>query len=85
MSASETDALARRLLQIKEKLEQEKARRAELQGELKSLLHQLESEFGVSSLEEAEQLLEQDQKALQEMEEKLRRQVAQLEEQMEDG
>jgi len=85
MSVSETDALARRLLQIKEKLEQEKARRAELQGELKSLLHQLESEFGVSSLEEAEQLLEQDQKALQEMEEKLRRQVAQLEEQMEDG
>jgi len=69
---------------IKEELEEKKAKRLELQGELKSLMNQLK-ELGVNSLEEAEEMIHQMEKELEEIRESIEEQIEQIEELMEGG
>lgn len=72
------------LLNMKKQLVAEQEKRAELSGELKGLLKQLSSEYGIESLEEAKTKIENDEKALEKMEESLRCQIERLEEMMEE-
>ena len=50
--------LGEKLLTLKRKMERQKEERAELQGELKSLMKQLEQEFGVKTIPQAEKKAE---------------------------
>lgn len=79
-----TDDLGERLLKIKRKLEKEKERKSQLQGELKSIMGQLEDEFKVSSIEQAEELLAEYKEKLQKMKASLHRKIEQLEEEIGD-
>lgn len=79
-----TDDLGERLLKIKRKLEKEKERKSQLQGELKSIMGQLEDEFKVSSIEQAEELLAEYKEKLQKMKDSLHRKIEQLEEEIGD-
>lgn len=76
--------LGERLLKIKRKLEKEKERKSQLQGELKSIMRQLEDEFKVSSIEQAEELLAEYKEKLQKMKDSLHRKIEQLEEEIGD-
>ena len=78
MESNGADKLGRKLLKIKEELEEKKAKRLELQGELKSLMNQLE-ELGVNSLEEAEEMIHQMEKELGEIKESIEEQIEQIE------
>ncbi len=84
MESNGTDKLGRKLLKIKEELEEKKAKRLELQGELKSLMNQLK-ELGVNSLEEAEEMTYQMEKDLEKMRESIEEQIEQIERLMEGG
>lgn len=75
--------LGQRLLDIKEHLEEQKARRSELQGELKSIMAQLK-EFGVDSLEHAAAKIKKEETELEKMEKTIRVQIEKLEEMMDD-
>lgn len=79
-----TEDLGERLLKIKRKLEKEKERKSQLQGELKSIMRQLEDEFKVSSIEQAEELLAEYKEKLQKMKDSLHRKIEQLEEEIGD-
>lgn len=80
MAASRNrDDIGTRLLNLKERLEEEKAERAELQGEFRSLMNQLKEDFGVSDLDEAEVQIEEEEARLEEMEREVREQVEELE------
>ena len=70
--------LGRKLLKIKEELEEKKAKRLELQGELKSLMNQLK-ELGVNSLEEAEEMIHQMEKDLEKMRESIDEEIKEIE------
>lgn len=83
MESNGADRLGRKLLQIKEELEEKKAKRLELQGELKSLMNQLK-DLGVNSLEEAEEMIHQMEKDLEHMKETIENQIEEIEELMED-
>ena len=74
--------LGRKLLDIKERLDEEKERRSELQGELRSVMKQLKDEFGVDSLEAAEEMAVTEEEALQKLDQSLQEQVRELEEAM---
>lgn len=50
--------LTARLTDLQARLDQARAHRSELQGELRSLIKQLKQGYGVDTLEAAEQLLE---------------------------
>jgi len=84
MESNGADRLGRRLLKIKEELEEKKAKRLELQGELKSLMNQLK-ELGVNSLEEAEEMIHQMEKDLEKMREFIEEQIDEIEGLMEGG
>jgi predicted nucleic acid-binding Zn-ribbon protein len=84
MESNGADKLGRKLLKIKEELEEKKAKRLELQGELKSLINQLK-ELGVNSLEEAEEMIHQTEKDLEKMRESIEEQIGEIEELMEGG
>ncbi len=84
MESNGADRLGRKLLKIKEELEQKKAKRLELQGELKSLMNQLK-ELGVNSLEEAEEMIHQMEKDLEKMRESIEEQIEQIEGLMDGG
>ncbi len=84
MESNGTDKLGRKLLKIKEELEEKKAKRLELQGELKSLMNQLK-ELGVSSLEEAEEMIHQIEKELEEIRESIEEEIKEIEGLMEGG
>ena len=84
MESNGADRLGRRLLKIKEELEEKKAKRLELQGELKSLMNQLK-ELGVNSLEEAEEMIHQMEKELEEIRESIEEQIDEIEGLMEGG
>ena len=84
MESNGADRLGRRLLKIKEELEEKKAKRLELQGEVKSLMNQLK-ELGVNSLEEAEEMIHQMEKDLEKMRESIDEQIEQIEGLMEGG
>ena len=78
MESNGADRLGRKLLRINEELEEKKAKRLELQGELKSLMNQLK-ELGVNSLEEAEEMIHQMEKDLVKMRESIEEQIEQIE------
>ena len=84
MERNGADRLGRKLLKIKEELEEKKAKRLELQGELKSLMNQLK-ELGVNSLEEAEEMIHRMEKELGEIRESIEEQIEQIEALMEGG
>ena len=84
MESNGADKLGRKLLKIKEELEEKKAKRLELQGELKSLMNQLR-ELGVNSLEEAEEMIHRMEKELGEIRESIEEQIEQIEALMEGG
>ncbi len=77
------EKLGKHLLELKEELEEKKAERAELQGEMKSLMKQLE-EFGISTIEQAQSHIEKEEALLIEMKESIERQLQSIEEMMED-
>ena len=74
------EQLGQRLLKMKDDLEQKKSQRSELQGELNSVMKQLQEEFGVETLEQAEERLEKEKQGLQEMETVVRERVEEIEE-----
>ena len=82
MESNGADKLGRKLLKIKEELEEKKAKRLELQGELKSLMNQLK-ELGVNSLEEAEEMINQMEKDLEKMKESIEEEIKEIERLME--
>lgn len=77
--------VSRRLLEIKGQLEEQRERRAQLQGELAAVLRSLKQDFGVDSIEAAEDRLESDRQALQRLEAELTEQIEVLEEVMDDA
>ena len=84
MESNGADRLGRRLLKIKEELEEKKAKRLELQGELKSIMNQLK-ELGVNSLEEAEEMIHQMEKDLEKMRESIEEEIKEIEGLMDGG
>jgi len=84
MESNGADKLGRKLLKIKEELEEKKAKRLELQGELKSLMNQLK-ELELNSLEEAEEMIHQMEKDLEKMRESIEEEIKEIEGLMEGG
>jgi len=84
-TSRDREQLGQRLLRMKEELEQKKSQRSELQGELNSVMKQLQEEFGVGTLEQAEERLEKEKQELQEMETAVQEQVEEIEEMMESS
>ena len=82
-TSRDREQLGQRLLKMKDDLEQKKSQRSELQGELNSVMKQLQEEFGVETLEQAEERLEKEKQGLQEMETDVRERVEEIEEMME--
>ncbi|HOP33346.1 MAG TPA: hypothetical protein PKI14_16995 [Fervidobacterium sp.] len=73
-------SVGERLLRLKELLEDERAKQAELKGELKSLMTQLKTEFNLNSLEDAEAKLNELEQVINEHEEVIGAKVKELEE-----
>ena len=71
--------LAQRLMDLKERIEKERRRRDEIQGELKSVLKQLKQNYSVETLEEAQELLEDMDARLQSIEADIREKIEQAE------
>ena len=71
--------IAQKLLMMKKKLEEKKSKRSELQGELKSIQKQLKEEFHVECLEDAETLIEEEEKKLHKMEKEIQEGLQELE------
>lgn len=72
-------SLGERLLHLKELLENERAKQAELKGELKSLMTQLKTEFNLDSLEVAEARLNELEQLIEEHEEIINAKIEELE------
>lgn len=72
-------SLGERLLHLKELLENERAKQAELKGELKSLMTQLKTEFNLDSLEAAEARLNELEQLIEEHEEIINAKIEELE------
>ena len=81
--ASGKDNLGK-LIEIKEELEGKKSQRSESQGELNSLMKQLQ-EYGVETVEQAEELIRKQEKELQVMETEIEEEVEEIENMMEGG
>lgn len=79
------EELGRRLLTLKEQIEKEKTEKARVQGELDSTLSQLKREFKVSSLEEAQAQLVEEENALKQLQQSISTALEELEELMGDG
>ena len=70
--------LAQQLITLKETLDAKKAKRAELQGELKSLTKQLVTSFGVETIEEAEKQLKESNEKLEALNESIEKQLVKV-------
>lgn len=77
------DELARRLLDLKNDLEESKSKRSELQGELKGLMNQLK-EFQLKSVLAAEAKLAELDKQLEKLQSKLNDELKKAEEAFSD-
>ncbi len=77
--------IGQKLLNLKNRLEEEKGARAELQGELNSIMKQLKDDFEADSLEAAEEMIIQDSAELDRMEEEIEQELAEIERLMEEG
>jgi len=83
MGAPGKGDVGQKLLKLKEQLEGQKSRRDELQGEYNSLMKQLQQEFGLEDLEQAQTKLEEMDSQIQEMEKSLQQQAQEIERLME--
>ena len=77
--------LGRKLLRLKEQLEEQKGERAEKQGELKSVMKQLKMDFNIDSIDQAGVLIKTEEESLQDMENSISTQITEIEELMEEG
>ena len=68
-----------RLLKMKKKIEDGEKEQANLQGRIDSLFEQLEKEFNVKSIEEAESLMRELEDKIDKMDEDLKRMITELE------
>lgn len=68
-----------RLLKMKKKIEDGEKEQANLQGRIDSLFEQLEKEFNVKSIEEAESLMRELEDKIDKMDEDLKRMTTELE------
>lgn len=68
-----------RLLKMKKKIEDGEKEQANLQGRIDSLFEQLEKEFGVKSIEEAESFMKELEDKIDKMDEDLKRMTTELE------
>ena len=68
-----------RLLKMKKKIEDGEKEQANLQGRIDSLFEQLEKEFNVKSIEEAESLMKELEDKIDKMDEDLKRMTTELE------
>ena len=59
--------VAKKMLMMKEKIEKYKNEKTLLEGQLKMLMEQLQNKYGLSSLDEVEENLENIQKELEEL------------------
>lgn len=83
MAASRKDErLIKRLLAIDQEIERHKARTLELRGELKAINKQLEEELGVTSLDDAEEKIDELASEVEKLQDDLDKLVDELEEAM---
>jgi len=75
--------IVKRLADLKAQIEREKAARAELQGELKTLMKQLKEDFGISSLSDADKKIAILERDIDVMEAELEKKVREIERIME--
>ena len=71
------------LLQLKKEIDSAKSEKAELTGELKSLMKLLKDEWKCSSLEDARKKIRQWEKEISELDEKIKTGITELEEKYE--
>ena len=72
--------LGRRLLDLKERIEDQKQKRAEMQGALKSLMQRLKQEFDIESVDQAEEKVKKEEAELRDLETDIREKIEELEE-----
>ncbi len=75
--------IGQELLRIKAKLEKDRRAKLELQGELKSKIRQLKNDFGVSTLEKAEELQGVLDEQIKELEKQIETLIGEIREVME--
>ena len=68
-----------KLLKMKKKIEDGEKEQANLQGRIDSLFEQLEKEFGVKSIKEAESLMKELEDKIDKMDKDLKRMTIELE------
>lgn len=77
-SYGSVDKIGKQLLDLKAKLEHKKNKRAEIQGELNSVLKQMKEEFGTDDMAEIQAQMEENEQRIASMEGSLASQVAKL-------
>ncbi len=77
--------LGQRLLRMKNELEDKKSELLQLQGELKSLMEQLEQEYGIDSLEQAEERIQKEEMELEQAKERILEKIGRVEKIIEDS
>ncbi|HOP33462.1 MAG TPA: hypothetical protein PKU94_08800 [Candidatus Hydrothermia bacterium] len=75
--------LAKKLLDIKQDIEQQKNDKLRLEGQLKVLMNQLESKFNITSLDKAEERLIEMEEVLSSAKDKLTKEISELEAELE--
>lgn len=75
--------LGSKLLSLKKRLEEQKSQRHELQGELNSLTKQMEQDFGIKTIDQAEKQIEKMQDEIKKMEKSIMSKIRQIEIEME--
>jgi ribosomal protein S20 len=85
MGTSRNDDIGKRLLALKQEIEEQKIKRSELQGEQKTLVKQMEQAFGVSTVDQAQELLANMELEIKELEEKVKKGIQEIERIMREG
>jgi predicted nucleic acid-binding Zn-ribbon protein len=75
--------LAKKLLDLKQDIEQQKNDKLRLEGQLKVLMNQLESKFNITSLDKAEERLIEMEEVLSSAKDKLTKEISELEAELE--
>lgn len=75
--------LGSKLLSLKKRLEEQKSQRHELQGELNSLTKQMEQDFGIKTIDQAEKQIKKMQDEIERMEKSIMSKIRQIEMEME--
>ncbi len=85
MGTSRNDDIGKRLLALKQEIEEQKIKRSELQGEQKTLVKQMEQAFGISTVDQAQELLADMELEIKELEEKVKKGIQEIERIMREG